>query len=540
MGINIFSRIFKRAAKITIALDMAFHKPDFDVHYSRYTPSVTMAGSILVSVLQHQDINGLINPIFMEKPLIEGHRGFSKKNNPKFFFISLYDKFFKKTAEEAKRIREKYPDAFIIIGGPSINTTENLKKLAPYFPASTVFFKGDGEKIQIELLKLLAQASPNQPFEPDFIEKLNNTIEKHNIKGLYMKHFDFEIYNNEENKISEVEFEATPRQYDLPELIKDIKKQGWLRLSTSRGCPYRCVFCSHKIHFKQIRWSPQRSIQELKRIRHLIKKGILPEEAKNLVFDDDDFFLKRGAAKEFLNILLEDKQLSNYFTFSFQGSVKSLNNQELLDLLARLNQYNMTTLYIGTDTLDQEDLIFLDKPNNSIEEAFSLIDQLEQRKIRQVHYIILITPIATRENLLETIRKIELYMKLCPTFIPIFVAHLSVYENTPLFDWYIRNILNVTKLPDKYKDRKFFPQFVFTKDKQIRAILSHLFSVQELLDIYIKYEQISEDRKIIGRLFDQYQKESFLLIDLLGSDHPIIKHLGLLALKSGLEKAKAS
>jgi hypothetical protein len=313
------------------------------------------------------------------------------------------------------------PEAKIIVGGPAVNTCANLKDLATFFPAGTALVKGDGEKA----LPILVSALIGQTVDQAAIMEL---------RGTYVKAGNFEHWDERPNILSVEELNAQPALVGYPELVAEIKMVGALRLNTRRGCRYRCVFCSHKYHLQPIAWTAERIVQELKRIDLMVKKGILPPAAREVTFDDDDFFQDRARAVSFLRAVAADPALSHSFRFDFQGGVGSFFrrgklDKQLLDLLAAVKPLSVK---IGTDGFHPAVLKYLGKGGYTFEMAEKLMQALDRRGIKQVHYSILTFPDITLDILIDQLENIKRTMRQFKTMSLSVNVNLSAFENSRL------------------------------------------------------------------------------------------------------------
>ncbi|MDD5594431.1 MAG: radical SAM protein [Candidatus Margulisbacteria bacterium] len=203
--------------------------------------------------------------------------------------------------------------------------------------------------------------------------------------------------------MSAEELNKLPGITAFPDLVKDIKTKGYLELHTSRGCKYRCVFCSHKYHDRPIYWSAERLIQELRRIKDSIRRGELPAEAKKVYFTDDDFFQDKERATQFLSLVADDPAVKNYFTFSLQGAIGSFLSRGKVDrqLLAQLRQVKVAWLNFGTDGFSDKMLRLLGKSGYNWQQVKELIVALDILGFTHCHYVILTHPQMDKEMFFE-------------------------------------------------------------------------------------------------------------------------------------------
>ncbi|NQU18384.1 MAG: hypothetical protein HQ564_10015 [Candidatus Saganbacteria bacterium] len=414
--------MIKRHKNPIIIFDMAFREKGDP----RSPCAVTLAAMSLTQVLLKKM---RVRPLFMPRPLIYG--GTIKlpqnKKKPLIFAVSLSDVLFEQVQKEVKAIRSAYPDACIIIGGPGVNTCNDLKPLAAFFKDANALVKGDGELVIVDLIKAILSC----PVDEEKIKKL---------KGIYFQHGRAIYCNNEANVLTEKQLNNLPYIYPFPGLKKDIKKEGVLPISASRGCKYRCVFCSHKYHPCPIYLSARRLVRELINIEALISSNKLPKEASSIGFIDDDFFQDRGRTIRFLSKVSKAASLKNKFSFSFQGTIGSFFkgkrkknlDTKLLNLLAEINTRN---LFLGTDGFHPQTLKYLRKGGYSFEMALNLMRELDQRNIIQYHFVILTYPTMSRGVLKETIKNlIQTLGKFKRTVVFSIKLSLKAFAETPLID----------------------------------------------------------------------------------------------------------
>ncbi|MGI6218105.1 MAG: B12-binding domain-containing radical SAM protein, partial [Coriobacteriales bacterium] len=120
-------------------------------------------------------------------------------------------------------------------------------------------------------------------------------------------------------------------------------------IMTSRGCPFRCTFCTTSRMFAPYRKrSVDNVIDEIKMCHEL---GF-----EYMNFEDDNFTADKERAKEICRRII-DENLQFKETFFF-GRTDMADDPELLDLLA---EAHLTRVLIGIESLNQEALDNIDK-----------------------------------------------------------------------------------------------------------------------------------------------------------------------------------
>lgn len=213
-------------------------------------------------------------------------------------------------------------------------------------------------------------------------------------------------------------------------------------LMTSRGCPFKCIFCTTSRMFHPYRQrTPDNVIEELEMYKRM--------EFKYVNFEDDNFTANRERAKEILTKMIQNNLVFKE-TFFF-GRTDLAKDEELLALLrdAHLNR-----VLIGIESLNQASLDYIDK-KQKIEDIEYCGKMLEKYKIRLISSIVLGLDYDTKEDIRKAVefsKKINAY-QLQP-------AILTPYPGTPLYkqfeeegrilikDWQYYDMMNVVFEPN--------------------------------------------------------------------------------------------
>ncbi len=199
----------------------------------------------------------------------------------------------------AQCCRDIFPSAIIIAGGGVPTNMYN-----EIFRESTgldALCYGEGEKALLGLVKAddkfrYLEESPSwitprkvksgQPFQHDFIENLDE-----------IPFYDYSILDTDEYGLNP----AITAYASIEQ-----KKQNF-HVMTSRGCPFRCCFCSsHTVHGRRMRYhSVNRVREDFMRLRDQYR-------AKTIVFQDDHLMADKQRAFEIINIIKE-LQLTTVF-----------------------------------------------------------------------------------------------------------------------------------------------------------------------------------------------------------------------------------
>jgi len=223
----------------------------------------------------------------------------------KFIGFSIFKRNFNFTLSLAERIKQKFPDKQIILGGPEAFFLKDNKK----YSFISHFVIGEGETPLLSI-----------------------------VKGSLRKFYSFEEIDN---------LDTLPL-YDFNCL--DIKKySGILPLLSSRGCPYQCNFCSERLLSKKFRYhSPEYVLDQIKSLQNKYKTNYF-------VFCDSLINYKRQWLDRFCALLIKSNLKINW---EAQLRIEKDFPLELAKLLKQSGCYN---LFIGLESASDKILKLMNK-----------------------------------------------------------------------------------------------------------------------------------------------------------------------------------
>ena len=229
-------------------------------------------------------------------------------------------------AEWAKKIR---PGVKIVFGGPH----------AACLPFETLSCKsvdivatGEGEQVMPEIARAYASGK-----------------DLASIKGIAYRRLDGVIRDNGPREFIEPLDSLGFPAYDLLDMgkyyasvqFKVSSSRRFGTVSTSRGCPYSCTFCSHKKFGKKVRYrSPEHVVAELEL---LVKKYGVNE----VLFIDDAFLLDKARAAAICEGILEKK-------LKLLWSCMSRADYASADLFSVLGKAGCRSVFIGAESGSQD------------------------------------------------------------------------------------------------------------------------------------------------------------------------------------------
>jgi Fe-S oxidoreductase len=210
---------------------------------------------------------------------------------------------------------------------------------------------------------------------------------------------------------------------------------------TTRGCPFRCTFCTTSRMFAPYR---QRSVENvMEEIRMYRRMGF-----RYMNFEDDNFTADKERAKEICRRIIAEK-LQFRETFFF-GRTDMADDEELLELLS---QAHLSRVLMGIESLNQAAL-------DSIHKCQSIRDIERAAAACKAHRIRLIASIVLGldEDASADIRRSVEFAKSIDAY-QLQPAVLTPYPGTPVYeqfqrerriitdDWTLFDMMNVTFQP---------------------------------------------------------------------------------------------
>jgi len=213
--------------------------------------------------------------------------------------------------------------------------------------------------------------------------------------------------------------------YDLLPVDRYVAPQTsrtpFMAMITSRGCPYRCIFCdSHIVMGREYRFhSPERTQAE---IRHLIDKF----SVKEVMFKDSEFLQNRPRIEGLCDLLIKEKMPLRWSCNGRAGKADPL-------LLNKLKQAGCVLIMYGVESGDQAILNRLKKgiTINQVRETFTISRQAGLKT--QANFLIG-SPGETSATISKTIR---LAKEIKPDFV--YFDYLFPYPGTELYRMALEN-----------------------------------------------------------------------------------------------------
>ena len=309
--------------------------------------------------------------------------------NPDIIFISANTMHYPKAVAFAKEIKSKH-NTPIIIGGVHISTFP--QSLDPIFELGCI---GEGEQTGLELMNLFRK---KKRFKHDDIT---------NIKGLVYRHDGKIILTAPRELIKPLDLIPYPDRsflrksyFTKKQIIHTKTAKRLTGIITSRGCPYKCMFCSTTAFWKEFRINSAAHIA--KEMEYLIKEYNI----ESFFIYDDLFTVHKNRLKDLVRIMKE-KELLGKFSINCMGRTDNI-DEELLGILKQLN-----TDYInfGFESGSDRVLQFLKNEQISVETHKKAIIMCEKYGIGVQGSLMFASPGETAEDMQKTLDLIDFMYK---------------------------------------------------------------------------------------------------------------------------------
>ena len=296
----------------------------------------------------------------------------------------------------AKIIKNVDKDIKIIFGGPHayIYPEETIN-----IPEIDFLVLGEGEVTFTELLQKI-----------DDYEGLKK------VKGVVFKYGDRIVNTGYRKFIEDLDSLPFPARHLTPykkyySLIA--KCNPITTMFTSRGCPYRCLFC-HRPHMgKKFRArSPENVVEEME---ECVSMGI-----HEILIYDDTFNIDKKRVLDICN-LIKERGLDIYF--DIRARIDRINKE----MLVALKEAGCVRIHYGVESANQRILDILRK-DITVEQAEKVVKMTKDAGIETLAYFMIGNPTETRDEILNTIKFAK---KLKPDY-----CHFSVTTPFPATSLY--------------------------------------------------------------------------------------------------------
>lgn len=260
--------------------------------------------------------------------------------------------------------KARHPEATIIFGGPSATDTPDA--ILAHFPVDIVV-RGEGEITVVELMHCL--------------EQRGNLAD---VKGISYREGTRIVTTPDRERIQDLDSLPMPAYHR----VDWNRYRNTLGIVTSRGCPYRCRFCSaHSIWQHAVTYrSPASLAREIASVKPYIS---------NIEFHDDTLVLQRPRVKALMDALKAEGVDTPWYGY---GRVNLMDDE----LLRTLAEGNCTELFYGLESGSNRVLKTL-KKGFTIEQAIAVVQKTRKYIPSVITSFIYGFPFETMEDFYDTL-----------------------------------------------------------------------------------------------------------------------------------------
>lgn len=348
----------------------------------------------LASILEREEHEvRIVDSLAMDYDLTDV-KGAIKKFDPEVVGITattpaIYDAY--KVAEVAK---EMNPNCKTVIGGP--HATFMARETLDECPYLDIVVKGEGEQT---------------------VRELASNGDLRAIKGIAFRENGSIRENGERGFIKDLDEVPFPAYHLFP--MEKYKTNGvkFGTMITSRGCPFRCTFCSSSKLCGKI-WRGRGPINVLKEIK------LLKDEYKigEIEFLDDTFTLNNKRAEVICELLIKE---GTDISWSCSSRVDTIN----VELVKKLKKAGCHSIYLGVESGSQKSLNLI-KKGITLMQAKRAIKIAKKMKLDTVASFIIGIPGETIKAIEKTVKFAK---KLNPTLAQFTI--FTPYPGTEAYDF---------------------------------------------------------------------------------------------------------
>ncbi len=314
--------------------------------------------------LQQHGIQSDFSLVDVERGILEPPRDLSGYD---WVAITIYDEFFLPIKSFAAQLKRTHPGIRVAAGGPMVTLAAHA--VAECLQEANLLVRGEADLLFGQILSSLP-----------YPERLSR------LRGFLLRDKGFTFLAD----FHHLEV-ADPSQAFIS---VDITPPGWerrgLEINTSRGCPRRCLFCSHVHGYTHRTVSPERYGEWLSQFKELLgKRNCTEPTCLTVNINDDDILLDLKHAEAVFQQTAE----AGFKIWGVQTSISSLmgrRGKKAVKIIAEEKIYvRRPLLWIGTDAFSSQRARRLRKAGVREEAIIHLLEDLEKAGIASYHYWIL-------------------------------------------------------------------------------------------------------------------------------------------------------
>jgi radical SAM superfamily enzyme YgiQ (UPF0313 family) len=292
--------------------------------------------------------------------------------------------------ETIQFVKENLTDTSIILGGPEVRySAENFLR----YGADYIVI-GEGEETMMELVNSLILVPADM--EDESIDQSQRP--QQSISGIAFLDNNTFVQNPERQKIKDLNELSIPnrKKINLHQYLDTWKKhhgKNALSVSTMRGCPYTCKWCSRAVYgLSYRRRNPDKVVEELVQL----KKDYNPD---SLWFVDDVFTISHKWLTSFRDELKKQDLIIPYECITRADRLSE-------EVILMLKETGCFRVWIGAESGSQKVIDLMDR-RVDVNQVRDMIKLTRKHGIEAGTFIMLGYPGETEEDIEETIHHLK-------------------------------------------------------------------------------------------------------------------------------------
>jgi len=300
-----------------------------------------------------------------------------------------------RTAKMIKSVK----DVLVVLGGPHVTV---LPAESVQHKEVDIVVRGEGESTWLKLCQMIDRGRKNNPkFGPsDLLDPENPDLAS--LLGIsYITADGKEHHNPDHPPVADLDTLPWPayhlfkmdRYTNLQPATDAVDGSKSFSIMTSRGCPYRCTFCSQSI--MPIKWRARSPENVLAEWRHLVEDL----GAQEIGVLDDSANIDMNRMIKISDLLVENHL--NHVPWMFVNGIRA--NLATKKVLADMKEAGLKRTAFGVESGDPDVLLSIDKKidHDTIRQAFK---NAKAVGLETIGFFIIGLPGETEESMEKTIR----------------------------------------------------------------------------------------------------------------------------------------
>ena len=362
-------------------MDVSLVNPRYSEFYGSFTKAKEMTSSsppplgleYIAVMLEMNGHNVQIIDAEVEKLTVEETVKKVRHTNPDIIGFTATTPVIKRAHKISILLKEENPDLISIVGGPHPTALpiETLKE----FDFFDYVVKGEGEYTITELLKSIENKREIDDIQGIAFRKEGEIIETSNRPFI--------------NPIDDLPFPARHLIDRSKYIIETVhgERGRFATIQTSRGCPFKCIFCFPVLGNKTRYRSPENVLSELKILKKKYKIDVVG-------FVDDTWTLNIKRAKEICDLIIGE---GIDIEWGCTTRVSPIDKE----LLEKMKKAGCVRVNFGVESGDPE-ILKVTKKGITIDQAKKAFKMTKEVGMETVAYFIIGHPYETRESMKKT------------------------------------------------------------------------------------------------------------------------------------------